>query len=113
LKLPVLTKYENICEKIYDQVWVLFRISINTLASGRFRGFSRQNNRIVRGLRARNSGANWGRELFKRSKDSASLLVCTRKKTFVSGWGFFVSDVISRGLLGHLGLLHLVLGSNC
>jgi len=36
-------------------------------------------------LRVRNSGANRGRELFKRSKDSASILVCTRKKTFC--WG--------------------------
>jgi len=112
LKLPVVTKYENICAKMYDQVWVLFRISINALASGRFRGFSSQNNRIVRGLRARNSGANRGRELFKRSKDSANLLVCTRKKIFVGGCGFFVTDVISRGLLGHLGPLHLALGSN-
>jgi len=32
-----------------------------------------------------NSGTKSGRELFKGSKDAASLLVCTRKKFF--GWG--------------------------
>jgi len=36
-------------------------------------------------LPARNSGAESGRELFKRLKDLASLLVCTRKKFFA--WG--------------------------
>ena len=36
-------------------------------------------------LRAPNSGAESGRELFKGSKDTASLLVYTRKKFF--GWG--------------------------
>jgi len=60
----------------------------------------------------RNSGAKCGRELWKGSKDVASLLVCTRKK-FIAGWGgFFVSDVISGRLLSHLGLLHLAMGSN-
>jgi len=36
-------------------------------------------------LRARNSGAESGSELFKGSKDVASLLVCTRKKIFWLG----------------------------
>jgi len=41
------------------------------------------------------------------SKDAASLLVCTQKKIFCLGSaGFFVSDVISGGLLGHLGPLY-------
>jgi len=40
----------------------------------------------------------------------ASLL---SKKIFqLVGAAFFVSDVISGGLLGHLGPLHLALGSN-
>jgi len=39
------------------------------------------------------SFANCARELFKPSKDSTSLLVCTRKKCLVGGCGFFVSDV--------------------
>jgi len=36
-------------------------------------------------LRKRNSGAKSDRELFKGSKDMASLLVCTQKTIF--GWG--------------------------
>jgi len=36
-------------------------------------------------VHVRSSGAVSGRELFKGSKDVASLLVCTRKKIF--GWG--------------------------
>jgi len=31
----------------------------------------------------------------------------------VGDCGFFVSDVVNRGLLGHLGPLHLTLGPNC
>ena len=50
-------------------------------------------------------------DLAEVSKDAASLLVCTRKKFFA--WcGFFVSDVISGELLGHLGPLCLALGTN-
>jgi len=48
----------------------------------------------------------------KVSKDAASLLVCTRKKFFAWGVRFFVSDVMSGGLLGHLGPLCLALGTN-
>ena len=47
------------------------------------------------------------------SKHTASLLVCTQKKIFLLGeCGFLVSDVISGGLLGHLGPLCLALGTN-
>jgi len=48
----------------------------------------------------------------KVSKDAASLLDCTRKKFFAWGCEFFVSDVISGGLLGYLGPLRLALGTN-
>jgi len=42
-------------------------------------------------------------DLVEASKDVASLLVCTQKKFFLLvGCGFFVSDIISGGLLGHL-----------
>jgi len=58
-------------------------------------------------------GAKSGRELFKGSKDAASLLVCTRKNFLVGGCGFFVSDFISGVVLAHLGPLHLALGPNC
>jgi len=51
----------------------------------------------------RNSGAESDRELFKGLKDAASLLLCTRKKFLLGVCGFFVSDVISGGLLDHLG----------
>jgi len=60
----------------------------------------------------RNSGAESGRELFKGSKDVASLLVRTRKIFFACGCGFFVSDVISGGLLSHLGPHQLALSLN-
>ena len=51
-------------------------------------------------------------DLVEMSKDSASLAVCTRKKMLVGGCEFFVSDVISGGFFGHLGQLHLALGTN-
>jgi len=63
-------------------------------------------------LCARNLGAESGREMFKGLKDAASSVVHTRKNFLVRGCGFFVSDVISGGLLGHLGPLYLALGTN-
>jgi len=56
--------------------------------------------------------ADFARELFKPSKDLASLLVCTRKKIF--GWGLqiFVSDVISEVVFGPFWLMLLGLGPN-
>jgi len=48
----------------------------------------------------------------KVSKDVASLLVCTCKNFLLGECGFFVSDVISVPLLGHLGPLYLALGAN-
>jgi len=61
-------------------------------------------------LHVRNSGAENGRELFKGSKDAASLGLLLKKNFLVWGCGFLVNDVISGGLLGHLGPLHLALG---
>jgi len=58
------------------------------------------------------SGPVCSTDLVKVSKDTASLLVCTQKKCFAWGCGFFVGDIISRGLLGHLGPLCLDLGAN-
>jgi len=51
-------------------------------------------------------------DLVEVSIDAASLLVCTLKKFLLEGYGFFVSDIISGGLLGHLGPLCLALGAN-
>ena len=50
--------------------------------------------------------------LVEASKDAASLLVCTQKNFLLGGCGFFVSDVIRGGLLGHLSPLYLALGTN-
>ena len=64
-------------------------------------------------LRANLSGHVGAADLVEVSKDTASLLVRTRKKIFcLGGADFFVSDVISGGLLGHLGPLCLALGAN-
>jgi len=64
-------------------------------------------------LRGNFSGPVCSTDLVKVSKNAASLLVCTRKKIFcLGGAGFFVSDIISGGLLGHLGPLCLALGAN-
>jgi len=53
-------------------------------------------------------------DLVEVSKDAESLLVCTLNKIFCLGVaGFFVSDVISRGLSGNLGPLCLALSANC
>jgi len=51
-------------------------------------------------------------DLAKLSKHAASLVDCTLKKFFLGGCGLAVSDVISGGLLGHLGPLCLALGAN-
>jgi len=51
-------------------------------------------------------------DLVEASKDTACLLVCTLKNFLLGGCAFFSSDVISGGLLGHLGPLCLALGTN-
>jgi len=58
---------------------------VKTLASGHFQEFPRQITRSHMDLHTCNYGAESGRELFKGSKDAASLLVCTRKKNFGLG----------------------------
>jgi len=42
------------------------------------------------------SSVDYGRELFKPSKNLASLRVCNEKKFFGFGFRFFVSDVMSK-----------------
>jgi len=63
-------------------------------------------------LRGNFSGPVSATDPIKGSKDAASLLVCTPKKFFAWRYGFFVSDVISGGILGHLGPFYLALGVN-
>jgi len=48
----------------------------------------------------------------KRKRLGRSFSLHSKKKFLLGGCRFFVSDVISGGLLGHLGQLHLILGSN-
>jgi len=63
-------------------------------------------------LRENFSGSLNATDLVKGSKDEASLVACTQKKFLVGGCRFFVSDIISRGLLGHAGQCNLALGSS-
>jgi len=63
-------------------------------------------------LRRNFSGLVSATDLVKGSKDTASLLVCTQKNFLLGGCRFFVSDVISGRILGHLGPLYLALGAN-
>jgi len=51
-------------------------------------------------------------DLVEMSKDTEIILVCTRKNFFAWGVWFFVSDIISRELLGHHSPLCLALGAN-
>jgi len=58
------------------------------------------------------SGAKSAKEIFKPSKDSASLRVSNEKKILVLGVRFFVSKVISGCVFGLFGPLHMALGPN-
>jgi len=95
----------------HDMGWLNF--VINTLASGHFLGFPRKITETHVALRRNFSGPVSTTVPVKVSKDTASQVPCTRKKIFDWGCGFFVSDVINGGLLGHLGPLHLAVGANC
>jgi len=105
----------------FHSFWGLGRISQPCLKVLTVNTFAPGLNQVVRAktagshvaLHECNCSAESGRELFKGSKDLPSLLVCTRKKFLNWGCGFFVSVVISGGLLEHLGPLHLDLGPNC
>jgi len=77
-----------------------------------FGDFREKNTKMHVALCGNFSGPVSATDPVKGSKDVASLLVCTQKKFWGGGCGFFVSDVISGGILGHLGPLHLTLGSN-
>jgi len=85
---------------------------INTFASGLIQAVCVKTAVLHVALRGNFSSPVSATDPFKSSKDSESLIVRTQKKLFGWGCGFFVSDVISGRLLGHLGPLHLALGSN-
>jgi len=50
--------------------------------------------------------------MLKRLGKSCREVFAMKKNFLVGGFGFFVSDVTSGGLLGHFGPLHLALGPN-
>ena len=85
---------------------------LDFFAAGKFRGFRTKTTGLHVALREYNSGTESGRELFKGSKDLASLVVCNEQQFFGWGCSFFVSDIVSKGLLGHLDPLYLALGPN-
>ena len=88
------------------------RMEINTLMSGLIQAVRKKTADSHVALRGNISVPVRVTDLVEVSKDAASLVVCTEKKFFAWGCGFFVSDVISGGLLGHLGLFCLALGAN-
>jgi len=78
-----------------------------------FSDFRKKNSSFRLPYQRPSSSADCTRELFNGSNGSASLVDCIRKKLFLrGGCVFFVSDVISGGLLDHLGPLFLALGAN-
>jgi len=88
-------------------------MSFNTLASGWFWQFLQKKQQFRLPYQRPSSSAHCARELFNGSNGSASLVDCTQKTFLPEGCVFFVSDVISGGLFGHLGPLCLALGANC
>jgi len=94
-------------------MWYLKNRYFNAFRTGWFLRFSQKISSFRLPYQRPSSSADCARELFNGSNRSASLVDGTRKKIFcLEGCGFFVSDVISAGLLGHLGQLCLALGAN-
>jgi len=88
-------------------------MEVNTLAPGWIRGFSEKKRLKACGF-AREylhscTGYGPGRSVKRRSKSSSPH---SKKIFLLGGCVFFVSDVISGGLFGHLGQLCLALGAN-
>jgi len=87
--------------------------TFNTWASTAFEDSRAKTTRLHVALRTRNSSAESGRELFKGSKRCGKSSSQHFKKDFLLGvCGFFMSDVVCGGLLGHLGPLQLALSPN-
>ena len=86
---------------------------LNTLAPGWFQGFSKKKRLNARGFAQEflRSGMLYrpGNKFKRRGKSSS---LHSKKKFLLGGCGFFMSDVINGGLLGHLGPLCLALGAN-
>jgi len=82
--------------------------TLNTLVSARIRGFSKKKRLNAFGFAREFLWSDmlyWPGKSLKRRGKSFSLH--SKKNFLLGGCGFFVSDVISGGLLGHLGPLRL------
>jgi len=97
-------------KNIQNRAFVFF---LTLLEPAGFGNFCKKTSSFQLPYQRPSSSADCARELFNSSNGSASLLDCTRKKKILPrGCGFFVSDIISGGLLGHLGPFCLTLGAN-
>ena len=96
-------------QAIIEWSWHVSSADINTLTSGLNQAVHKKTAGLHVALRRNISSPVRVMDLFEASKHAASLVVCTRKKLFGSGCRFFVSDVTSGVLFGHL---HLALGAN-
>jgi len=101
----VITK--NVCASL-----LTFAV-VHTLASGWFWGFLSKKHLNARGFAPEllrfSRFYRLGKRLKKRSKSSR---LHSKQDLLCGGWGLSVSDVISGGLLGHLGPLCQALGTN-
>jgi len=92
----------------------VYHNSRNTLASGCFRGFSEKKCLNARGFAweyLRSCMGYTPGQSVKRCSKSSNLQ--SKKNFCLRCVGFFVTDVINGGLLGHLGPLCLAPGANC
>ena len=86
-----------------------FHEHINTLVSGGLRLKSNSSHVFLHGNISTDDCA---KELFKPSKDLASLRIYNEKNFLDFGFVFFVSDIICEVVLGLFGPLYLVLSPN-
>jgi len=106
-------KQMSSCKWPQNKVTTLIQEAILTLwHPGGFSDFRKKNSSFRLPYQHPSTSADCTRELFNGSNGSASLVDCTQKIFLLWGCGFFVSDVISGGLLGHFGPLCLDLGAN-
>jgi len=97
----------------YLTIWVPggFPTAIST-GTGRFTFKACKNHCFDRALQHYYSPADFARELFKPSTDSASLVVQIEKKFFVLHVGFSLGDVILGTCFCPCGQIYLALGTN-
>jgi len=107
MKICLCSKMKHLHQTIED-----YLSSLTLWRLGGFGDFRKKNSSFRLPYQRPSSSANCARELFNGSNGSASLVDCTQKNCFAWGCRFFVSDIISGGLLGHLGPLCLAVAAN-